>query len=347
MVLSTENIFKKEALLFTQKGHSKIQCETCWHHCLIPEGGYGRCQTRTNIEGTLYCINYGLISSFSINPIEKKPLFHYYPGSHASTIGSFSCNFSCPWCQNWRISKRYPFKMHSSDFRSPEELVKNTENNKKAQGISVSFNEPTLSLEYALDVFRLCKPETYRMFVTNGYMTNPALKLLIEAGMSGMSITVKGSSKTVKKYCKAKVERVWNNIITAYREGVHIEIICLIIPTVNDSINFFKQVATRLVNIDPNIPLHFTRFYPDYQFTEGNVTPLSTLEKAHQIAHAEGMNYVYLGNVPGHPLENTYCPKCQKLLIKRTGYHIERKIDLQKHYCPSCSTKIPLYPYCL
>lgn len=337
------NIFQKEALLYTSLGNLKVQCQTCWHRCKISEGEYGRCRTRKNVEGTLYCVNYGLLSSFSINPIEKKPLFHYYPGTHASTIGSFSCNSSCPWCQNWSISKVYPSEVQFPHYLSPEELVEKTETNPKIHGISVSFNEPTLSLEYSLDVFRMCKPETYRMFVTNGYMSNQALKLLIEAGMTGMSVTVKGNQKEVKRYCGIDVAKVWENIRTAVREGVHVEIICLIIPTVNDTEDFYRNVSKQVISIDPKIPLHFTRFHPDYQFTDVKATPIKTLEKAYEVAQSEGVTFVYLGNVPGHPLENTYCPKCQKLLIKRTIYHIEMKFDVQTRRCPSCNTEIPLY----
>ena len=343
MLKIRKKVFQKEAILYTPLENSKIQCDTCWHQCKISEGKFGRCRTRKNVNGTLYCINYGLLSSFSINPIEKKPLFHYYPGSFASTVGSFSCNFSCPWCQNWSLSKTYPSDVHFPRFLSPEELVERTENNSQIQGISISFNEPTLSLEYSLDAFRLCKPDTYRMFVTNGYMTNQALKLLIEAGLTGMTVTVKGSSDIVKQYCGTNVEKVWENIKTAYKEGIHVEIVCLIIPTVNDSIDFFKQVAKRLTDTDPNIPLHFTRFFPDYQFRKVDATPIRTLEKAHQIAQSEELNFVYLGNVPGHPLENTYCPNCKKLLIKRTGYQIEKKFDVETRHCPFCETEIPLF----
>lgn len=338
-----KSVFQKEALLFVSLDNSKVQCQTCWHQCTIPKSKLGRCRTRMNVDGTLFCLNYGLVSTFSVNPIEKKPLFHYYPGTYASTVGSFSCNFSCPWCQNWSISKCYPSEVHFPRYLSPEGLVKRTENNKKINGISISFNEPTLSLEYAIETFHLCKPETYRMFVTNGYMTPRALELLIQAGMTGMSVTVKGNSEVAKKYCGISVERVWENIKAAIDKRVHVEVICLVIPSVNDSVNFYKEVGEKLIEINADIPLHFTRFYPDYQFTDINPTPVATLEEAHHIASTTGLNYVYLGNVFGHPLENTYCPNCQVLLIRRTGYQIEKKFDVQSCRCPSCNSKIPLY----
>ncbi|MFX0152126.1 MAG: AmmeMemoRadiSam system radical SAM enzyme [Candidatus Hodarchaeota archaeon] len=343
MITLNKSVFHKEALLFDSLDNSKVQCKTCWHQCNIPKGKLGRCHTRMNVDGGLYCLNYGLISSFSVNPIEKKPLFHYFPGTYASTVGSYSCNFSCPWCQNWSISKVYPSEVHVPRYLSPEDLVDRTESDPKIDGISISFNEPTLSLEYALDVFRLCKSETYRMFVTNGYMTPYALKLLIQSGMTGMSVTVKGNAKVAKKYCGINVEKVWENIKMAIDQGVHVEVICLIIPTVNDSVAFFTEVGERINDIDPEIPLHFTRFHPDYQFTEVDPTSVTILEEAHSIARSIGLKYVYLGNVFTHPLENTYCPNCQVLLIKRTGYQIEKKFDLKTNRCPSCALKIPIY----
>ena len=208
--------------------------------------------------------------------------------------------------------------------------------NDKIKGISLSFNEPTLSLEYILDIFQVLKPSIYKMFVTNGYMTYEALDALISTGLTGMSITIKGDNSTVLKYCNAQVEKVWEKITHAVTKGVHVEIICLIIPSVNDNPKFYERVAKNIKNIDNRIPLHFTQFYPSYHFTHLPVTPISSLEQAHEIAKRVGLDYVYLGNVFGHPLENTYCPICQTLLIKRAGLHSEVLIDLKSKKCPKC-----------
>ncbi|MFX0088203.1 MAG: radical SAM protein, partial [Candidatus Hodarchaeota archaeon] len=205
-----------------------------------------------------------------------------------------------------------------------------------------SFNEPIIWLEYIIDVFKLCKTDIYQMLVTNGYMSLEALDLLIDTGMTGMTVTVKGSTDIVKKFCGSKVDLIWQNIERAYKKDVHIEIICLIIPRVNDSIEFFKHVSENICNIDPNIPLHFTRFFPDYKFNNVNPTPISKLEEAYTIATQQGVNYVYLGNVFGHPLENTYCPACNELLIKRVGYEIKINLNLTNK-CPSCGKRIPVY----
>jgi pyruvate formate lyase activating enzyme len=157
-----------------------------------------------------------------------------------------------------------------------------------------------------------------------------------------MSVTIKGDKKSVQKYCKTEVTKVWENIRYAKNQNVHIEIICLVIPTVNNNEVFYKEVAENLLTINENIPLHFTRFYPDYQFTQVEPTPIEDLEKAHSIAKKVGLKFVYLGNVYGHPLENTYCPQCNTLLIKRTGYSISFPVDLQHRNCPNCGEKIPI-----
>ncbi len=336
------NEFQRKAYLASQLDNSKIQCNTCWHQCKIASGSMGLCKTRININKTLTTLNYGLVSSLSINPIEKKPLFHYHPGTHALTIGTYSCNFKCPWCQNWSISKKFPEDVRNKRFISPDDLIKMTESNNKIQGISFSFNEPTIWLEYILDVFKLCKKEIYQMLVTNGYMSQEALDLLIEAGLTGMSVTVKGNDEIVKKFCGSNVDLVWQNIERAYEKDIHIEVICLIIPRVNDSMNFFKEVSEQILDIDPNIPLHFTRFFPDYKFSNVDPTPIPKLEEAHSIAIKQGLNYVYIGNVFHHPLENTYCPGCKELLIERMGYEIKIKLDSEKK-CPSCGKRIHIY----
>ncbi|MHA1449881.1 MAG: AmmeMemoRadiSam system radical SAM enzyme [Candidatus Hodarchaeales archaeon] len=339
-----QNHLKKESYLYSPLKDSSVKCLTCWRQCNILDGSYGFCRTRINIKGVLYCINHGLISSLSVNPIEKKPLFHYFPGTFALTAGSYSCNFTCPWCQNHDISKVYPADIEEPRYLPVEELVKQAEANPQVDGLSISFNEPVLSLEYAVDTFRLSNEHLYKMIVTNGYMTDLAFELLIDSGMTGMSVNVKGDAATVKKFCNADVNRVWKNIRTAHGKGVHVEIICLIIPGVNDEERFFKQVARDIVAIDERIPLHFTRYFPAYRFT-ADPTPVSLLEKACEIASQEGVKFVYIGNVPGHQFENTYCPFCRQLLIKRTGFQIELMFETITSHCPSCGAEIPIYTF--
>jgi len=255
---------------------------------------------------------------------------------------SFSCNFSCPWCQNWEISKISPSEVLKPNFLPPEEIINRIKKDNRISGVSISFNEPTLSLEYAIDVFKLLNESYYKMFVTNGYMTSETLAQLIDVGLTGMSITVKGNNSSVEKYCQANGELVWGTIEEAFRKGIHLEIICLIIPSVNDTVAFYEEVAERILGINPKIPLHFTQFFPYYHFLNHPPTPVSTLENAHQIVLEKGLAYVYLGNVFGHPFENTYCNHCKKLLIKRTGYKTDFFLDLETKLCPTCGEKILL-----
>ena len=224
----------REALL-QEKLNAKVRCLTCERRCEVGEGGLGWCRTRraeslANEDGTLYTLIYGNVSSLSANPIEKKPLYHFYPGSVALTAGSWSCNFNCPWCQNWHISKSSP---RPGRYVSPENLVAEAAR-RGCQGTSISFNEPTLSLEWSLDVFRLARQRgLYNTYVTNGYMTPEALKLLIEAGLDAMNVDIKGDAAAVKKHCGTDVENVWRNCREAKQAGVHIEVTTLVIPTVN------------------------------------------------------------------------------------------------------------------
>ncbi|MCK4362218.1 MAG: radical SAM protein, partial [Dehalococcoidia bacterium] len=197
----------REALLYESLG-DKVQCHTCERSCLIPEGETGFCATRRNIGGRLYTLEYGDISSISANPIEKKPFFHFYPGTKALTIGSWSCNFSCPWCQNYDISKS-PQNIGQGQYISPAAFIE-LMRKYHCQGTSVSFNEPTLLLEYSLDIFELAREEGYyNTYVTNGYMTRQALEMLVAHGLDAMNIDIKGEAKVVKRFCAADVDIVW------------------------------------------------------------------------------------------------------------------------------------------
>ena len=334
----------KEALLYEPLG-DRVQCHTCERHCLITEGETGFCATRKNIGGHLYTLEYGDISSISANPIEKKPFFHFYPGTIALTIGSWSCNFTCPWCQNHDISKS-PQNIGRGRYISPEvfiELVRRYQ----CQGTSISFNEPTLLFEYSLDIFDLAKEAGYyNTYVTNGYMTLPALDLLVAHGLDAMNIDIKGEAEAVRRFCSADVEIVWRNAATAKGRRVWIELTTLVIPGVNDTEDGLSQMARRIKReLGNDIPWHLTGYYPAYKFRDEFYTPptpMSTLEKARDIGIAEGLKYVYAGNVPGHPYENTYCPSCQKLLIERYGFSLTRyNISPNKH-CPYCGEEIPV-----
>ncbi|HUV02660.1 MAG TPA: radical SAM protein [Desulfobacteria bacterium] len=260
----------REALLYEHKGKS-VRCKTCERFCEIAVGRLGFCKTRKNIEGKLYTLEYGDIASISANPIEKKPFFHFFPGTKALTVGSYGCNFACPWCQNWAISKSVPTPV-ACNYISPERLVQLVKE-MGCQGTSLSFNEPTLLLEYSLDVCTLAQKEGYyNTYVTNGYMSSDALNLLVEHGLDAMNVDVKGCKDAVRRYCGADVEVVWRNIRAAKRKGVHIEITTLVIPGVNDDADCLRGIASRIRDdAGEGTPWHVTQHYPAYKSREGGL----------------------------------------------------------------------------
>ena len=333
-----EDPFVREGLLQERVG-DKIRCLTCERRCLLAEGALGWCRTRRNVESAIHTLTYGSVSSLSANPIEKKPLHHFYPGSVALTAGSWSCNFGCPWCQNWDISKSPPRK---SRYMSAEEFV-STALDWGCEGTSISFNEPTLSLEWSIDVFRLaCEKGLYNTYVTNGYMTVRALDLLVEAGLDAMNVDIKGGAEAVKKHCKGiDVERIWRNCCHAKDKGIHLEITTLVIPSVNHDEETLRGIAVRIRDeLGIDTAWHINGYYPAYRFHAPS-TPLSALERGWQIGKEEGLNFVYLGNVQGHRLENTYCPACRELLIERHGLSIVEN-RLQDSRCPACGRTVPI-----
>ncbi len=332
----------------SQQASKAVQCTTCGHECMIAPDKYGHCGTRKNVGGALFAGTYGLVSSMAVNPMEKKPFFHYWPGEQVLTIGSFGCNFDCFWCQNYDISHNFPSLKQFPDFLSPEKLVATTQR-RKLHAISFSFNEPTLSVEYALDSLALMGPQGIKgNFVTNGFMTPQVRDALITAGLDAVCINIKGDAYAVQKYCHANVERIWDNAIAFARAGVHVELVTLVIPGINYAPEIIDAIAHRIYHdISPDTPWHLTRFHPDWQapergFTEA--TPVTTLEKCWQQGIDAGLHFVYIGNVPGHPGENTVCPKCGALVIERHGYEIIPRFAEKgnKATCILCGREIPI-----
>jgi len=334
----------REALLYEHLG-DKVQCHTCERRCLIPEGELGFCATRKNIGGQLYTLAYGDISSISANPIEKKPFFHFYPGTKALTIGSWSCNFTCPWCQNYDISKS-PQNIGKGQYINSATFIELI-GRYHCQGTSVSFNEPTMLFEYSLDIFKLARDKSYyNTYVTNGYMTEQALEMLVAHGLNAMNIDIKGEVEVVRRFCSADINIVWRNAARAKGWGVWVELTTLVIPSVNDAEDGLSRIARKIKGeLGVDTPWHLSGYYPAYKFRSESyvpATPVSTLEKARDIGKAEGLKYVYAGNVPGHPYENTYCPSCNQSLIERYGFSITKyNISSDKH-CPYCGEGIPI-----
>jgi pyruvate formate lyase activating enzyme len=329
-----KSVFVCRALL-QERTNSKIRCNVCERRCLIVPGGLGWCRTREHRGRQLVTLVYGAVSSMAANPVEKKPFYHFYPGTYAFTAGSWSCNFGCPWCQNDRISKIPP--PLSGQYVSPEQFIALTENS-HCQGTSISFNEPTLSLEWSLEVFRLARQRgLYNTYVTNGYMTPEALSLLVNAGLDAMNVDVKGDATAVRKYCKGvEMEKVWTACRLARSQGVHVEITTLVIPTVNDTDTVLLGIAKRIMSeLGPQVPWHLSAYFPAYRFTAPR-TPVRTLERAWGIAKETGLEFVYVGNLPEHRLNNTYCPGCGTLLIRRIGFNVLQNA-MRNGGCPTCS----------
>ncbi len=316
----------------------KVRCDVCERRCVLVEGGEGWCRTRVNRRGVLYTLVYGAVSSLGVDPIEKKPLYHFYPRSSTLTAGSWSCNFACPWCQNWTIARVPP--PTKAEYISPEQFVDMAQR-LECQGVSISYNEPTLALDWTVDVFRLAEAAgLYRAFVTNGYMTPEALSLLTDAGLEAMNVDVKGDAAAMHKYGKgADVEKVWQISRLARACEIHLEMTTLVIPGVNDAEATLRSIAERIVGeLGPDVPWHISSYYPAHKFRT-QATPPSTLEHAWQMGKRAGLEFVYLGNVPGHRYDNTYCPACNALLIHRQGFKVQLS-ELQDGHCRRCGRRI-------
>ena len=335
----------KEAVAYEEFG-GKIRCNTCEMFCEIETGKIGFCGTKKNIEGKLYTLVYGDISALVAHPIEHKPLFHFYPGSMVLTVSTWSCNFDCGWCFRKGLS-RSPDKVGKGEFLGPADLVRLIKEY-DCQGIAISFNEPTLLFEWCLDLFPLVKREGYyTSFVTNGYMSLKALRLLAEYGLDAMNIDIKGDAKTVQRHCGAQVEKIWRNAVEAKKLGIWVEITTLIIPHITDSEECLQPIASRIKEeLGQDTPWHVNAYFPrdDYALKYyGPAVSQAIQVKAREIGMEAGLKYVYAGGYPGS-YQNTYCPLCQELLVERHGFGFDcfeyRMTDDKT--CPQCNDKIPI-----
>ena len=329
-----------KALLAEPLENQHIQCQICLRRCEIAPGKRGYCKTRKNVKGELYSLIYGQVSSIRVSPIEIKPMFHYYPGSGWLSLGSLGCNFLCPGCQNWEIAHADADKeLDAAQYISPEKLV-HLATEQKCKGISWTYNEPTLWLEYTLDSAKMAKEKgLLNNYVTNGYMTPEALDLL-GPYLDAYRVDLKGFSNQVyKRLTPIKdFKGILQNIKRAKEKwGMHVEIITNLIPGINDDEDELRKM-TRWVfgDLGPDTPWHVTRFVPHLKLSHLHSTSLSKLERAREIGRRAGLRYVYLGNVPGHPSENTHCPECGKLLIKRLNYQI-LEYQLRGNRCRFCN----------
>lgn len=332
---------KKETVLYEKLADNKVQCGVCQRKCVIPESSSGWCKTRVNEAGSLYSFIYGEVSSLSINPIEKKPVFHFYPGSRWLSIGSVGCNFRCPGCQNWDIAHWKEGEMFT-EYISPGELVSRA----KASGcfgISWTFNEPALWLEYTIDGAMLAREQgLYTNYVTNGFISEDAFDLIAPL-LDVYRVDIKALSE--KTYMRTGNIKEFRGILfiaeKAKKLGMHVEIVTNVTPGFNDSEPELRGIAAWIKNsLGAETPWHVTRFYPQLELSHLSPTPVAVLEKAWGIGKEEGLWYVYVGNVPGHQWENTYCHACGTLLIVRNIFDV-LKNRIHNGKCPECDTVIP------
>lgn len=320
-----------------------VRCNLCHRRCIIAPGAYGVCGVRKNIGGKLYTLIYGLLTAANLDPIEKKPLMHFHPGSVVFSISTVGCDFFCQFCQNWEISQSRLEKGLYGHYMSPKKVVE-TAKRHGADGISYTYNEPTIFYEFMLDTAKLAKKEgLFNTMVTNGYMTPEALKELAPY-MDAATVDFKGGANKefYKKYIGVpEPSLIFDTLLEMKKHGIFIEITNLVVPLVGDDEEDIKRLARWIVdNLGPETPFHLLRFYPHYKMIDFPPTETKTLENLAIVAKNEGLEYVYIGNVWGHPMENTYCPKCGYKLVERRGFYILSWNLTEDNRCPRCGYKI-------
>lgn len=330
------------AELYERLADDFVKCKICAHSCVIAPGARGICRTRENKAGKLYSLIYGELTASAVDPIEKKPLFHFWPGSFSFSISSVGCNFRCPWCQNYNISQAEPGDIYTEPME-PQRVVELAVRY-GCRSISYTYNEPVIWHEYVLDTARLAKEKgILNVLVTNGYATRDAMDHLT-GYIDAANVDVKGFTEHFyREYCKASLNCVLDATADMKRRGIHVETTMLLIPTLNDDPSLIREmVRWHLKELGSEVPLHFSGFHPCYKLTEVQSTPTGTMTLAREIALKEGIKYAYVGNVPGNEGENTFCPSCKSLVIERIGYQIGRWNLDRDNKCLRCGSKIDL-----
>jgi len=334
----------KEAMLYEHIGHRMVRCHLCPHNCVIPEGRTGYCGVRKNLGGTLYALTYGKVSSIAIDPIEKKPLYHFYPGTPILSIGTFGCNMRCKHCQNWEISHHDASEDGSGlSELTPEQAVALAQK-KGCDAIAWTYNEPSIWFEFILETARLARAAgILTVMVTSGMINPPALKALLNY-IDAYRLDVKGFTEAFYERLTGSpvLANVLENGIIAHEAGAHVEVVTNVIPNWNDSDEQLDGLSRWVVeNLGEDTPWHVTAYHP-YNKVHEPPTPASTLERAARIGRSNGLTYVYIGNIPGHKGQNTLCPSCGELLIDRVGFGIgENHIVGGK--CAYCGCAITSY----
>ena len=330
-----------EALRYTDIGNKAVQCSLCNHRCTIADGKHGICGVRENRGGILYATTYGLVSAESVDPIEKKPLYHYLPGTLSYSLGGIGCNFRCEHCQNWHISQadRAQTRLFSL---SPEEGVFRALASSCAS-ISWTYNEPTIWHEYTLDMGMLARSKGLgTCYVTNGYITEDALRELSPM-LAAYRVDLKAfTDDFYRKICGGHLQPVLDSAVVAKEQGMHIETVTLVIPGLNDHMEEIEALIRWVIDhLGPGTPMHFSAFHPDYKMTDRGATPAALIEKICARAKELGLRFPYAGNVARSRFEDTTCPSCGALLVERRGF-ASRIAGLDDQKCTRCGEKIEI-----
>jgi pyruvate formate lyase activating enzyme len=333
--------YSQEGFLYTKLKNHKVVCGICPNHCILAPGDRSVCRSKVNLDGKLYSLTYGNPCAVNTDPIEKKPLFHFKPRTKAFSLATTGCNFRCLNCQNWEISQAKPHEVPYTYELFPYDVIAATQKS-RAQSIAYTYSEPITFFEYMIDTARLArKAGLYNLWISNGYINEKPLVALCQV-LDAASVNLKAFSDDVyRKLNGGRLKPVLNALKTLHTNKIHLEMINLIVPGYVDDNDMVKRMcAWILENIGADHPLHFLRFFPRYKLDRLPSTPVSTLTRFRELAMAEGIHYVYVGNVAQHEGNNTYCHNCKNLLIERRGYFIPTD-NLVGNHCKFCDTRIP------
>jgi len=339
-LLSAREEHWKEARWYEKLPYKKVKCTLCPRECVVDDRERGYCGVRENWDGIYYTLVHSRPCTYHVDPIEKKPLFHFLPGTTAFSIATVGCNVDCKFCQNWQISQIRPEQAENLDM-PPRKVVQMTTQS-GAASIAYTYTEPVVFSEYVLDTAAEGnKAGIKSVMISNGYIQEQPMRDLAEV-LSAVKVDLKSfREKYYREVVVGELKPVLDTLVLLQKLNIWTEIVFLVVPTLNDSDEEFRDLARWIkTDLGMDVPVHFTRFYPQYKLQNLPPTPVKTLERARDIALAEGLHFVYVGNVPGHQGENTYCPHCSELLIRRRGFWvIENKISDAK--CPTCGYIIP------
>lgn len=336
-----ENLSTVEARHYEKLEGGGVECHICPRHCRVTDLERGFCGTRENHGDVYRTLVYGRPCAVSVSdPIEKKPFFHFYPGTTTLSLATAGCNVDCKFCQNWDISQSRPEQTRNYEL-SPEEAVQLCRS-RGLPNIAYTYSEPVIFYEYMYDIARLGKANGLRsVMVSGGYIDEKPLAELIPQ-LDAIKVDLKAIRENYyREIVRGELKPVLDRLVQMRKAGIWLELVYLVVPTLNDSEAEFRELAVWIKsNLGTDVPIHFSRFLPQYLLTDLPVTPVVTLDRAHAICKAEGLEYVYVGNVTGHEAESTYCPKCGAVMIERHGFNV-RVAGLDKNRCRSCGREIP------